>query len=184
VSEGAIMLRPWTTEVTDIAAVRAAFAHGDVARQAYEPPTDDVSARAWLQRRIDQTARDVSLAIDVDGQAVGGVRLSSISPAAGTAWIGYWLAPEARGRGLATRAVASLSRWAFEELDLYRIVLAHRVNNPESGAVAERAGFVVEGIERASVVFEGNRFDARRWSLLRTDPRPRIEPLPMTVPPR
>jgi RimJ/RimL family protein N-acetyltransferase len=181
--DGRIRLRPWTVRQVDVDAVRDAFSHEDVARQAYTPPVDDESARAWLTRRIEQTAKDVSLAIELDGAAVGGVRLSSISRGAGTAWIGYWLAPKARGAGLATRAVATLSQWAFDELGIHRIVLAHRVNNPSSGAVAARSGFISEGIERDSVLFDGVRFDARRWSRLSTDPVPTVELLPMSVRP-
>ena len=52
----------------------------------------------------------------------------------GTAEIGYWLRPEARGRGLMTRAVVVASRWAFDELGL---------------AVVEwvaDAGYVVSGV--------------------------------------
>lgn len=177
----AATLRRWTTGNSDVDAVLAAFAHPDVARQAYDPPVDHVSARAWIERRLEQDSagRDASFAICVEDVPVGGVRLSSISRGSRSAWIGYWLAPEGRGRGLATRAVATTSRWAFDELDLFRIVLSHRTNNPESGAVADRAGFVSEGVERAVVVFEGERFDARRCSLLRTDPVPTVEPLPI-----
>ena len=35
--------------------------------------------------------------------------------------LGYWLAPRARGRGVTTRAVLLLSRWAFDSLPVERI---------------------------------------------------------------
>ena len=55
--------------------------------------------------------------------------------------IGYWVVAEARGRGIATRAVRLLADWAREELGLTQIdVLPHKDNAP-SRRVAEKAGF-------------------------------------------
>lgn len=173
------VLRTWTTERSDIEAVRAAFVRPDVARQAWSPVTNDAEARAWLQRRIEQVERDVSLAIDIGGTPVGGVRLSSIHHGQRTGWIGYWLAFEARGRGLASRATASLASWAFDELALERIDLSHRVNNPESGAVAHRAGFVLEGIQRSKLLHDGVRYDIAMHGRLAADPAPELTLLPI-----
>jgi RimJ/RimL family protein N-acetyltransferase len=35
--------------------------------------------------------------------------------------IGYWVVRDARGRGVCTRALRLLSRWALEELGLIRL---------------------------------------------------------------
>jgi RimJ/RimL family protein N-acetyltransferase len=59
--------------------------------------------------------------------------------------IGYWVAAEARGRGVATRAVRMLADWAREELGLTKLeVLPHKDNLP-SRRVAEKAGFMDTG---------------------------------------
>jgi RimJ/RimL family protein N-acetyltransferase len=59
--------------------------------------------------------------------------------------IGYWVAAEARGRGVATRAVRLLADWGRAELGLTRIdVLPHR-DNAASRRVAEKAGFTETG---------------------------------------
>ncbi|MCW2923435.1 MAG: acetyltransferase [Thermoleophilia bacterium] len=163
-------LRPWRLD--DSGAVLAAFAHADVARQAWSPVTTEAEAAEWLTRRIEDVERDASFAIDVDGRAVGGVRLSSIDRSQRTAWIGYWLAPKARGRGLASASVATLAEWAFGDLGLERIDLAHRVNNPASAAVALRAGFVAEGVQRAKLRHEGIRYDVATYGRLESDPVP------------
>lgn len=55
--------------------------------------------------------------------------------------IGYWLAPAARGRGVATRSVVLLSEWAFDTLHLGRLWLTVIDGNTASVRVAERAGF-------------------------------------------
>ena len=72
--------------------------------------------------------------------------------------IGFWLAPAARGRGVATRAVRILAGWAFASLPVERIAIA-----------AERAGFTFEGVLRSWLVIKGERRDAAMYSLLREE---------------
>ena len=62
---------------------------------------------------------------------------------------------------------------------MFRLELGHRVNNPESGAVAVAAGFVKEGTERAKFLVDGERIDVHTYSRLRTDPWPEHVPLPI-----
>src|SRR5262245_18353920 len=59
--------------------------------------------------------------------------------------IGYWVAPHARGRGVATRAVTLLRDWAHEELGLERMVMQIHPDNVVSCRVAEKVGFVDSG---------------------------------------
>ena len=47
--------------------------------------------------------------------------------------LGYWLAREARGRGVATRAVRMLSAWAFENLPADRIEIHASRRTPRRG---------------------------------------------------
>jgi RimJ/RimL family protein N-acetyltransferase len=78
--------------------------------------------------------------------------LGSISrhgPDGHKASVGYWLAPGARGRGVATRAVRLLVDWTLATTDVIRVELYTDVDNERSGRVALRAGFELEGIRRA-----------------------------------
>lgn len=92
---------------------------------------------------------------------------------AGSAEIGYWLAPEARGRGLMSRSVDLVLDAAFGRLGLVRVFWRAFVGNGASRAVAERAGFRVEGELRLGGVQRGVRRDEWVGSVLATDPRPR-----------
>ena len=76
--------------------------------------------------------------------------------------IGYAVAPAARGRGVARRSVALLTRWGFDELGLIRLVLDIDVANPASERVAERAGYRLEGVRRSAYFKEGRRADVGR----------------------
>lgn len=86
--------------------------------------------------------------------------------------IGYWTAPEARGRGLTSAAVRLLADHALRPvaaggLGLARVDWFAEVGNDGSRAVAERAGFVVEGVLRDYLpTRDGGRADAwvgGRW---------------------
>jgi RimJ/RimL family protein N-acetyltransferase len=75
----------------------------------------------------------------------------------------YWLLQEARGRGLVTRAVRLLIRWAFDEAGVSKLALYTKVGNDRSDRVAERCGFHFEG---TVVQTRGGReFTLRRWTL-------------------
>ena len=116
-----------------------------------------------------------NFAISVDGQAVGNVGIGNMEHRHDTGWVYYWVSVEARGRGLASRSLASAAHWAFERRDLFRLELGHRVNNPASCSVALNAGFAAEGIERQKLKYENQRFDVETHARLRSDPAPKIE---------
>ncbi|MEP6599095.1 MAG: GNAT family protein [Actinomycetota bacterium] len=88
----------------------------------------------------------------------------------GTAEIGYWVSPWARGRGVARTATRLICRWAFVELGLFRIEWQTFVGNETSRRVAESCGFRYEGVLRGRSSQRGERRDHWVAGLLRTDP--------------
>lgn len=73
----------------------------------------------------------------------------------GTAQVGYWAHPEGRGRGVMAAAVDALCTWSMRSQDdgglgLRRLFLLTAQSNIASQRLAERAGFVRVGTERAS----------------------------------
>jgi RimJ/RimL family protein N-acetyltransferase len=105
-----------------------------------------------------------------DGEPVGAVGLGRSTSDPGLAGIGYWIRPEARGRGAATEAVRLVVRWAFDELDVERVSLITDPENIASQRVAERAGFTREGLLRAWHPTRSGRRDSVMFSRLRDDP--------------
>jgi RimJ/RimL family protein N-acetyltransferase len=95
---------------------------------------------------------------------------STTSTPARRAAVGCWLAPHARGRGIATRAVRLLARWAFDDLGIARLQITCGPDNLASQRVAERAGFTREGVLRSHYPFKGGRRDTVVFSLLPGDP--------------
>lgn len=101
----------------------------------------------------------INFAVEVDGRCSGSVGLQRAEWMFGRVEIGYWLAPWARGRGLATEAVRRVTDYAFQT-GLYRVELLAAVGNEPSQRVAERAGFVREAVlRRAGLLPGGSRTD-------------------------
>lgn len=94
---------------------------------------------------------------DGDEDVLLGVALAvEIDRAEGVVELGYLVAPAARGRGIATAAVARLTRWALGE-GLTRLVLLIAADNAASRKVAERCGYVLEGVEPDAELRPGRR---------------------------
>jgi RimJ/RimL family protein N-acetyltransferase len=90
-----------------------------------------------------------------------------------TAEVGYWVAAEARGRGVATRATRLVARWVLGDLGFERLQLQADPLNVASCRVAERAGFTLEGTKR-SVRWnrrQERRIDLNQYALLRSELR-------------
>jgi RimJ/RimL family protein N-acetyltransferase len=85
--------------------------------------------------------------------------------------VGYWVAAEARGRGLCPRAVSLVSRWLIAEHGVERVQLRADVENVPSRRVAEKAGFTQEGVLRSSRYNPrlGRRINFVMYSLLRDE---------------
>lgn len=73
--------------------------------------------------------------------------------------VGYSAAPSARGKGYTTAALRTVCAWGFEALDLERIEWLAHVGNDASRRVAEKAGFVAEGVRRSGLPHRGERRD-------------------------
>ena len=70
---------------------------------------------------------------------IGGIGLHQDE--AGDHELGYWLTPDAWGRGYATEAGHAVVRMARDSLRLKRLVSGHFLDNPASGAVLRKLGF-------------------------------------------
>lgn len=169
-SDGAVLLRPW--EAQEFEVVLAAGLDRLISRYRYSLPRTADSARTWITAtRAERLAGTrLELAVTEARAPVGSVSLTEI--AHGNAFVRYWLLPEGRGHGLASRAVRLLAEWAFTALGLSRMAALIEPDNQASGAVLERCGFVAEGrLRRHITSHDGNRVDALFYGLLPEDLR-------------
>ncbi|MDQ1019115.1 GNAT family N-acetyltransferase [Streptomyces afghaniensis] len=89
--------------------------------------------------------------------------------ALGVGEIGFWAAKEHRSHGYITEAALTACRWAFVHAAIDRVEWRAEVGNRASRAVAERAGFTIEGTLRAATDNKGVRRDTWIGSLLPSD---------------
>ena len=168
----AVALRPLATEHLDD--VTALLDDPDVLRftRLPVPPPPDYASQ-WIERyeagRLDGT-REAFAALDDDGRFVGLALAVDIDREGREVELGYITAPAARGRGVATAMLDELTRWAFDKLGALRVTLIIDVENRASSKVAERCGYVLEGVMRSSYLKDDVRVDAGLWSRLPTDP--------------
>ncbi|MDX6571088.1 MAG: hypothetical protein QOC86_244 [Gaiellales bacterium] len=136
-----------------------------------DPPPEDF-ARSWLDRylagQLDGSCAGFA-ALSDDGGFLGLGVAMAIDREAGELELGYIVAPGARGRGVAGEILRQLTAWAFDELSAQRIVLFVDVENVASRRVAERGGYVLEGVLRSLFIKPGIRRDTQLWSRLRSD---------------
>jgi RimJ/RimL family protein N-acetyltransferase len=89
--------------------------------------------------------------------------------APGVAEVGFWTVKEHRGNGYTTEATLRAAHWAFTHLSVDRVEWRAEVGNTGSRAVAERAGFTIEGVLRSAISNKGVRRDCWVGSLLPSD---------------
>ena len=141
-SDGVVALRPFRADDLD----QLVAACQDEAIQRFIPvpvPYTVEAGRAYLQRTRAQWADGSKAAfavVDADDhdRVLGAINVAIVGSAGNT---GYWVAPDARGRGVARRALRLLTEWAFRALDLGVIILEIRSENPASIAVAVACGY-------------------------------------------
>lgn len=128
--------------------------------------------RAFIERSLAAFARgegfDAAAILD-EGRLIGSLGLHGMDRGAGKTELGYWLAVEAQGRGIVTRAIAGLLPYLFREMDLHRLEIRIDPANDRSRAIPERLGFTEEGVLREVGVDRGQRYDLVVYSLLRTE---------------
>lgn len=84
--------------------------------------------------------------------------------------VGYWIAKDHWGKGVATAAIKGFTRWAFTTFpDILRFEAKVYEGNKGSMKVLERIGFTKEGIRRQSVFKHGKVMDTHIFGLLRED---------------
>jgi RimJ/RimL family protein N-acetyltransferase len=79
--------------------------------------------------------------------------------------------PEARGRGIAARALRLCALWGLRDLGLARVAAEAAVDNHASIRAIEKAGFQREGTLRAHCETHGVRHDCVMFSLVAADLR-------------
>jgi len=145
-TDGVLALRRW--RAADVPQIAAACVDPEIQRWTLVPAGyDEDDARDFLARGdagwADGTLAALAVvAADDPDTVLGAVGFGRPDwETRRAAEAGYWVAPGARRRGVASGALELLTRWAFESLGLRRLELHVIEGNVASERVAERAGF-------------------------------------------
>jgi RimJ/RimL family protein N-acetyltransferase len=154
IAAGWLQFRPWDRALAP--RVLEGLTDPEVVRWAPQRgPADLAAAREWIDRQNAEwlAGKKYSLAVHEasSGELLGDVTAMHIDRFTASAWVGYWTAPWARKRGVASTALAAITRWGFEAVGFHRLQLSHAIENTASCRVAENAGYVAEGIMRSAL---------------------------------
>ncbi len=174
IDAGDLALRPWAEE--DAEQLLAAVADPLIARWNPRLPLPDIdAARGWLASRATGWAGGEACSWKVVDAATGELRgsmgLRYIDPIDRAAVASYWTVAGARGRGVAPAALTAATDWAFTELGMHRVTLAHVLANEASCRVATKAGFRLEATIRDSCLLRDGFSDEHLHARLASDPR-------------
>ncbi|WP_333774046.1 GNAT family N-acetyltransferase [Streptomyces sp. IBSBF 3136] len=151
----ALVLRPWCAR--DAAALVAVARDPALRRWTSLAVEDEADALRWVrgQERGWAAGDRFSFAVvekqpgSSDGPLMGHVVLKEVVFGQPSAEVGYWTAAHARGRGVAPRALSTLTTWAFDRPGaglLKHLELRHQVGNAASCRVAHKSGYLLEAV--------------------------------------
>jgi RimJ/RimL family protein N-acetyltransferase len=166
-----LVLRPW--HPADAPALLTVCQDPEIARWVTIPqPFLPADANAFIENSSsmwrDGTGATFAIVDAADDRLLGAV--TRFGPDGHQATFGLWLAPEARGRGVGTRALRLVADWTFDTTDAIRLDAYIMVGNEASNRMTERAGFQREGIARAwDLHHDGVPVDCVVYSRIRGD---------------
>ena len=166
-------LRPWRPEDAPSVARYADNPHiAANLRDVFPWPYSPQDAVSFIQSCLQaDPAVQLSLAIDVGGEAVGSIGVFLKEDVyRRSAELGYWLAEPYWGRGVMTEAVRRISETAFACFDIVRLFAEPFAVNAGSRRVLEKAGFSLEGLLRQSVFKNGKLLDSCIYAHMKDEP--------------
>lgn len=108
--------------------------------------------------------------IAYEGRFAGQLTVSGISYGAlSSATLGYWVAREFAGKGLATVATAMATDHCLQGLGLHRMEVCIRPENAKSLRVVEKLGFRYEGLRRRYIHIDGDWRDHFCFGVVREE---------------
>ena len=177
---GGLLLRPW--EPSDAAVFLAAYRDPGIRHWHTRQPASEDQVREWFaQYRRDwsqETGAHWAVTRGGGGEVLGRIAMRGLNLDDGVAGCSYWVLPAARGAGVASHALLTLTDWAFGAAGFYRLYLDHSTRNTASCRVAGKAGFLLEGTKRSDAIHSDGRHDMHLHARIRDDERSMTEPTP------
>lgn len=160
-----LVLRPSSSEDASRAfEIRSDWNVARMLRLASFPPDMD-ETQSWFDGHEQEwlQGRAYRFAVVLSEQMIGLVDLDGVDRDEGH--LGYWLERSAWGNGYAFGAARAVVQFAFREIGLKTLRAEHAVDNPASGKVLNKLGFMqLDTVERFSKS-RGENIMQRRYML-------------------
>lgn len=146
------------------------FGDGDVARyMLFDPHQDIGESLAHLQAGLEKYEQGRfyrwGAALKEDDSLIGLIELLRFDEETNSCSFVYMLGSDYWNRGYATEMLKAVLSFAFEELELERVVVDHMADNPASGAVMRKAGMRHIGTEKGKYNKHGILHDAEVYEI-------------------
>jgi hypothetical protein len=159
-----ISLRPWTIE--DVDTLTTLFNNENISKNLrnYIPfPYTTADAEKFILSQAENTPV-LNFAIDNEGEIVGGIGINLMDDVyVMNVELGYWIAEEQWGKGIATIAVGLMTQYIFEHFAINRIVAEVFEYNKTSMRVLEKNGYHLECVRRKAVLKYDYLYDDYIW---------------------
>ena len=121
------------------------------------------SNRAWREARAYDFAIRRPTSPD---HHLGNVSVWFVSRGFRSGEIGYWIRSDETDNGIATEATRQALCIGFTKLKMHRIILRIAIGNRSSERVAEKLGFIREGVLREEIKVRGEWLDHSVWGMI------------------
>ncbi len=169
-----LLLRPYS--LADVEDILAYCDDEEWARYLNVPaPYTRRDAEVFIARAVlSDRGTSPRFAITLDRKVVGDIILA-IDVSREIAELGYSIARDHWGKGLATEAARAVIDWAFQTQALAKVFVVTDSRNRQSWRVLEKLGMKREGVLRSNRKLRGERVDDILYGLLREDWESRSE---------
>ncbi len=118
-----------------------------------------------VRNRLNGSGYDYAVTRALDGALIG---LCAVDRWDDGVWeLGYWYGKSYWGQGYASEAALTVVRHAFEDLDATMLTAGWFADNPASGRVLEKLGFVPSGTMQRHCLSRGGEVTSNRMLLTR-----------------
>ena len=142
------VLRPWRDD--DAAVLYKWASDPEVGPRAGWPPHRSVDESLRIIRTVFHNDSNWAIEFKETGEAIGAIGYGpacecKLPAREGEALVGYWIARPYWNRGICTGALARMIEYIRKNTDIKSLISGHFVDNPASGRVMEKCGFVPTG---------------------------------------
>lgn len=145
-----IILRPW--QDSDAQALYRYASDPEVGPRAGWAPHESLEESLDIIRTVFNNDTTWAIVLKETGEAIGAIGYGpscdcNLPSREGEPTVGYWVARPYWGRGICTEALGLMIRNILSDTDIASLISGHFIDNPASGRVMEKCGFIPTGEE-------------------------------------